>query len=219
MEKSWLRAAKMCATRALIFFIHLLKRSKGTLLRVWSASNCSRLIELRRGVDPATIFSISISPSSTLLAVTSDKSTLHIFDLPHASQASSSRTNPARNSNSWEPHSSNDPDSARKQKWGVWGKMPLMPRVFSDTYSFTSVHFEIGDEPVSWHAGKSLTLNAPIPGVPGGRPPKGLIGWLSDDQLVVIGAGQDARWERFRIGITEDGRRVCYRDGWKKYLE
>jgi WD repeat-containing protein 45 len=188
------------------------------------------LTELRRGVDPAAIFSLEVSPSSTLLAVTSDKSTLHIFDLPRSNPPGPRRAYTSRSrSRSRDVHFSSssggggggagDPDAARKQKWGVLGRLPMMPRVFSDTYSFTKVHFEMGDEPLTWQASKSPTRSAPIPGVPGGSPPKGLIGWISDDQLVVVGAGQDARWERFSIGVTEDGRRVCYREGWKRYLE
>ncbi|KAL8949398.1 MAG: hypothetical protein Q9183_007608, partial [Haloplaca sp. 2 TL-2023] len=40
----------------------------GTLIRLFSTANCARIGELRRGVDPAQIFSLAISPSSTLLA-------------------------------------------------------------------------------------------------------------------------------------------------------
>ncbi|KAL8762627.1 MAG: hypothetical protein Q9203_007567, partial [Teloschistes exilis] len=40
----------------------------GTLVRIFSTSNCARISELRRGVDPAHIFSLAIAPSSTLLA-------------------------------------------------------------------------------------------------------------------------------------------------------
>ncbi|KAJ8113644.1 hypothetical protein OPT61_g4276 [Boeremia exigua] len=59
----------------------------GTLLRLWSFPACTKLMELRRGVDPAIILSLAFSPSGTTLAVTSDKSTLHIFDLPSAHAA------------------------------------------------------------------------------------------------------------------------------------
>src|SRR5262245_12407336 len=92
------------------------------------------MAELRRGVDHAEIFSLPISPSTTLLAVTSDKSTLHIFDLPcsHPSQRSQS---PSFN------------EEGVNQKWCILGKIPLLPRVFSDIYSFANVHFEIGDDP------------------------------------------------------------------------
>ena len=179
----------------------------GTLLRVWSAVNCNKTAELRRGVDPAAIFSLAISPSSSLLAVTSDKSTLHIFDLPGAApRPTSARARP-------------DADSAGSHKWGVLSKLPLLPRTFSDTYSFASAHFEMGDEPLGWTASRSPTWSAPIPGVPGGRPPQGLLGWLDDASLVVVGAGQDARWEKFVVGSAADGRRVCFREGWRKYLD
>ncbi len=187
---------------------------------MFSTGNCARIAELRRGVDHATILSLAISPSSTLLAVTSDKSTLHVFDLPHPQTApriesigSKARHNPG---NLPAPGVSDDNNS---QKWGVLGKIPLLPRVFSDIYSFTSAHFELGDEP-QFGAGSALSSSraVPIPGIPGGRPPKGIIGWTSDDALIVIGAGRDGRWERFILGEGEDGKRRCVRAGWKRYL-
>lgn len=104
-------------------------------------------------------------------------------------------------------------DDGGSQKWGILGKIPLLPRVFSDVYSFASAHFEIGDEPV--------------PSMPNGfdsgtgmiaRPQKGVIGWTSDHSLIVIGAGRDGRWEKFIIAEGEDGKRYCVRDGWKRYL-
>lgn len=53
----------------------------GTLIRVWSTAREARLFEFRRGVDHSAIFSISFSPSGALMAMTSDKSTLHIFEI------------------------------------------------------------------------------------------------------------------------------------------
>ncbi|KAL8884280.1 MAG: hypothetical protein Q9215_007633 [Flavoplaca cf. flavocitrina] len=47
----------------------------GTLIRLFSTTNCARIAELRRGVDPAAIFSLAISPSNTLLAPLSMSST------------------------------------------------------------------------------------------------------------------------------------------------
>lgn len=68
------------------------------------------------------------------------------------------------------------------------------------------------------------------------RPPKGVIGWLTEESLLVIGGGSDARWEKFVI-VQEaqgggpvhgyggpqqvdggGGKRVCVREGWKRYL-
>ncbi|KAF5018761.1 hypothetical protein F66182_9246 [Fusarium sp. NRRL 66182] len=177
----------------------------GTLIRVHSTGLCARLAELRRGIDPATIFSLAFSPCGTMLACTSDKSTLHIFDVPHPRKPSMHR--------SQQSSASGSGPSDGTGKWGILSKIPLMPRVFSDVYSFASAPFEAGDE-------------AAIGGIPfsdstvlgTSRPPKGVIGWISDDSLVVIGAGRDARWEKFVIIDGEGGKRHCVREGWKRYL-
>jgi hypothetical protein len=55
--------------------------------------------------------------------------------------------------------------------------------------------------------------------VPGGRPTKGLLGWLDNQTLLIIGAGQDARWEKYIVGVDEHSKRVIMKEGWKKYLE
>jgi hypothetical protein len=193
----------------------------GTLVRIWSSANCTKLGEMRRGLDPATIFSLAFSPDSTLLAVTSDKSTLHIFDVPISKHLDQMSVDRSRNSPT---PSSVESDAGPTNKWGVLSKLPLLPRTFSDAYSFASCRFEIGDEPPGWGASgrgtsKSPTWNAPIPGVPGGRPTKGLLGWLSDESLLVIGAGHDAKWEKFVVGLSQEGKRVVFREGWKKYLD
>jgi WD repeat-containing protein 45 len=172
----------------------------GTLIRVYSTSNCARLAELRRGIDPASIFSLAFSPSGTMLACTSDKSTLHIFDIPFSGKPGPRNQKP--------PASESD-----VTKWGILGKIPLMPRVFSDVYSFASCPFEAGDD-------------GNIAGIPYSettvlgttKPQKGVIGWISDDSLTVVGAGHDARWEKFVLVNGDDGKRHCVREGWKRYL-
>lgn len=103
------------------------------------------------------------------------------------------------------------PTEDNSHKWGILGKIPLMPRVFSDIYSFASAHFEIGDESSPSSTGYNATP-------PETRPQKGVIGWTSDHSLIVIGAGRDGRWERYVIAEGEDGKRYCVRDGWKRYL-
>lgn len=174
----------------------------GTLIRVYSTSNCARLAELRRGIDPATIFSLAFSPSGTMLACTSDKSTLHIFDVPHSRKTSMHRSQQLGAGGEGEPG-----------KWGILSRIPLMPRVFSDIYSFASVPFEAGDESmiggIPFSEGTVLGTT---------RPAKGLIGWIGEESIAVIGAGQDARWEKFVIVDGEDGKRHCVREGWKRYL-
>ena len=186
----------------------------GTLIRVFSTINCARMGELRRGVDHALIYSIAISPSNDLIAVTSDKATLHIFDLPLAGQSRPGSMNSNRSVSRY----NSVPSSAggeENQKWGILGKIPLLPRVFSDNYSFASAHFEIDDSP-QIDFGKNG--NTPIPGIPGGKAPKGIIGWRDDYTILVVGAGRDGRWEKFILGENEDGKRLLIRNGWKRYL-
>ncbi|KAJ5107789.1 hypothetical protein N7456_004464 [Penicillium angulare] len=173
----------------------------GTLIRIFSTANCTKLAELRRGVDHAVIFSLSFSPSNTLLAVTSDKSTLHIFDVPHPNQVTGRSQSLASGT-----------EEGTKQKWGFLGKLPLLPRVFSDVYSVASAHFEMGDEAVPG------SPSAPSFGSSLGKPRKGVIGWKDDQTLLVIGSGREGRWEKFVLRDGEDGKRYCIRDGWKRYL-
>lgn len=191
----------------------------GTLIRVFSTSNCSKIAELRRGVDPAFIFSIAISPNSSMVAVTSDKSTLHIFDLPIPSTSEpNSPMSPSRRSQS--PHVLADEDPPNNQKWGFLSKIPLLPRVFSDIYSFASTHFEMGDETAGLN-GSSLSYLPTLGSLPN-RPQKGILGWIDNSVLICIGTGRDARWERFKVGerpgVADEGQRTVWREGWRKYL-
>jgi len=194
----------------------------GTLIRVFSTSNCAKVAELRRGVDPAYIFSIAISPNSSMLAVTSDKSTLHIFDLPVSASASQPKTPMSPNSRrSQSPHVPPNPEEepASNQKWGFLSKIPLLPRVFSDIYSFASAHFEMGDETAGINGSLSYI---PALGTLPSRPQKGILGWADNSTIICLGTGRDARWERFiigeRPGVTDEGQRTLYREGWKRYL-
>lgn len=145
-----------------------------------------------------------------MLAVTSDKSTLHIFDIPHPlkpNRPESASRLTSMGSGSGTPTSDVDPS----QKWGILGRLPLLPRLFSDVYSFASIHFEMGNEPVF---GASTPLNSEATF----RPPKGIIGWTSEQSIIVIGAGREPRWEKFLIAEGDDGKRYCIANGWKHYL-
>ncbi|KAG4030982.1 hypothetical protein MFRU_010g01080 [Monilinia fructicola] len=188
----------------------------GTLVRVFATSNCAKIAELRRGVDHANIFSVSIAPSGQLLAVTSDKSTLHIFDIPHPSKPPRSESDSGHRRltslGGGGINSPTTPEADTSHKWGILGKLPLMPRVFSDIYSFATATFSTGDEPLS-ASSNPLTANDAGP-----KPTKGVIGWTSDESIIVVGAGNDSRWEKFIIAEGEDGKRYCIRDGWKRVL-
>ncbi|TRY74083.1 hypothetical protein TCAL_01583 [Tigriopus californicus] len=54
---------------------------KGTLIRVFNASNGEFITELRRGTQPATIYSINFSSDSSLLCASSSHGTIHVFSL------------------------------------------------------------------------------------------------------------------------------------------
>ena len=170
-------------------------------MKIFSTANCSKVGEMRRGVDPACIFSVKFSPDARLLAVTSDKSTLHVFDVP----------NPAISNTQLSPSDSSERDPSNK--WGFLGKIPFMPRAFSDTYSFASAHFECSNGTPT-----SSSEDNSIPGLPSQRASKGIIGWVNEHTLVVIGSGRDGRWEKFVLVAGDDGKRYCVRDGWKRYL-
>ena len=101
-------------------------------------------------------------------------------------------------------------EEAQQNKWGILGKIPLLPRVFSDVYSFASSHFELGDD---YSQPYLPPLGSAIP-----RPSKGVIGWMDDSSLVLVSAGNEGRWERFVIREGDEGKRQCVRDGWKRYL-
>ncbi|XP_014768197.1 WD repeat domain phosphoinositide-interacting protein 3 [Octopus bimaculoides] len=52
---------------------------KGTLIRVFDTSDCTLLHELRRGANNAHIYCLNFNQDSTLLCVSSDHGTVHIF--------------------------------------------------------------------------------------------------------------------------------------------
>lgn len=52
---------------------------KGTLIRIFETKTGNKLKEVRRGMDAAHIYSISFNPDSTVIGVTSDKGTCHLF--------------------------------------------------------------------------------------------------------------------------------------------
>ncbi|RAL06599.1 phosphatidylinositol-3,5-bisphosphate binding protein HSV2 [Aspergillus homomorphus CBS 101889] len=174
---------------------------QGTMIRVYSTSNCTKIAEVRRGVDPALIYSIAISPSNTRFAVTSDKLTLHVFQLP-----------PTRNGLQRSQLASVPKEEGPTSKWGFLAKIPGLPGFLSDIYSSATAHFEVGNEAPSGPA------QIPPLGNSLGAPTKGIIGWPDDTTILVIGSGRDARWEKFVLHEDDDGKLYCTRTGWKRYL-
>ncbi|KAL7276522.1 Phosphatidylinositol 3,5-bisphosphate-binding protein [Rhizina undulata] len=169
----------------------------GTLVRVYSTATSRPITELRRGIDKAQIYALAISPSSSRLAVTSDKSTLHVYELPPLS--SISQHTPPRPPPALSTQSITGIPYGDNKRWSLLGRLPLLPKYFSSEWSAAQARFESG--------GKSA------------------LGWVSDDSVVIVGVGlkggvEEARWEKFAVVMAHNGDGViCEREGWRRYLE
>ncbi|CAN8268018.1 unnamed protein product [Cochlearia groenlandica] len=128
-----------CMTMTLDGLLLATASTKGTLIRIFNTMDGTRLQEVRRGVDRADIYSISLSPNVQWLAVSSDKGTVHIFSLrvrvfgedSHSSEHETS-------SNSLQalisPVSGVNPGSSLSFFRGV------LPKYFSSEWSFAQFH-------------------------------------------------------------------------------
>jgi WD40 repeat protein len=64
--------------------------SKGTLVRIWDTWSGDQINELRRGADQAMISDISFDPQNQIVAVASDKGTIHLFNMSEVGNKKSS---------------------------------------------------------------------------------------------------------------------------------
>ncbi|CAO3666707.1 unnamed protein product [Umbelopsis ramanniana] len=120
---------------------------KGTLIRIFDTATGQLLNELRRGMDRAEIYSIAFNKESTRICVSSDKGTIHIFNLDASVVTSAERTprgptyGEVTTSTSSTPqgftHSGNRGSSFRFMK-------DLLPKYFSSEWSFA--HAKISSE-------------------------------------------------------------------------
>ena len=160
---------------------------------MYSTITSSKVAELRRGLDHATIFSVAISPSSRRLAVTSDKSTIHVFDLPPtAPPSAAANLSLAADSSA----SVGTPPGGDNKKWSFLSKIPLLPKYFSSEWSFAHASFEGGG--------------------------RGCLGWTDEDTVVLVSSGEDqqAKWEKFVLVDGEmQGTLELQREGWRRYLD
>eukprot|EP01134_Creolimax_fragrantissima_P002523 CFRG2523T1 len=63
---------------------------KGTLIRIFDTQMGIKLHELRRGAEKAQIYSINFNSDSSRLCVSSDKGTIHVFDMAYGKNKQSS---------------------------------------------------------------------------------------------------------------------------------
>ncbi|KAL6214844.1 hypothetical protein ACLB2K_014276 [Fragaria x ananassa] len=73
--------------------------SKGTLIRIFNTLDGSLLQEVRRGADRAEIYSLAFSSTAQWLAVSSDKGTVHVFNLKVNSGSSGNEMRTSSDSN------------------------------------------------------------------------------------------------------------------------
>jgi len=69
---------------------------KGTLIRAFDTASLDQIGEFRRGVDTAVTTGLAISPGNRWLACTSDKGTLHVFDMKPGGQSGPTTTSDVR---------------------------------------------------------------------------------------------------------------------------
>ena len=63
---------------------------KGTLIRIFNTHYKAQVEEFRRGTQPALIYSINFNQPGNLVCVSSDRGTLHVFNLKNSTPSSSS---------------------------------------------------------------------------------------------------------------------------------
>ncbi|KAE8009543.1 hypothetical protein FH972_005975 [Carpinus fangiana] len=101
--------------------------SRGTLIRVFNTVDGTLFREVRRGADIADIYSLAFSSTAQWLAVSSDKGTVHVFDL-------NVNTKSPRNGNSLCASDSNlAVTQSRSFRSLVKG---VLPKYFSSEWSF-----------------------------------------------------------------------------------
>ncbi|KAK6542640.1 Phosphatidylinositol 3,5-bisphosphate-binding protein [Orbilia ellipsospora] len=164
----------------------------GTIIRIFSTASGATVTELRRGIDKARIYSMAFSPSSNRLAVTSDKGTLHIFDiLPSSSSAADT---PPRPSSGGSEAAATGSHTESNKRFSLLGKLPLLPKYFSSEWSFAQAKVE--------GTGRNS------------------IGWTNEDTITVTST-EDCKWEKFVIlnaPHTESGK-ACEREAWRNFVE
>ncbi|KAJ0045812.1 hypothetical protein Pint_06702 [Pistacia integerrima] len=121
---------------------------RGTLIRIFNTVDGTRLQEVRRGVDRAEIYNITLSPNVQWLAVSSDKGTVHIFSLRVrvVGEDSSSHLTPGQSPALFNQTSSTSIDALISPSSGANPSSSLsfmrgvLPKYFSSEWSFAQFH-------------------------------------------------------------------------------
>ncbi|KAB7496602.1 WD repeat domain phosphoinositide-interacting protein 3 [Armadillidium nasatum] len=103
---------------------------KGTLIRIFDTSTCEQINELRRGANNATIYCINFSQDSSLLCVSSDHGTIHVFFV--------------------------EEEDKKKNKVSSLASASFLPKYFSSTWSFCKLEIPGGSQCICAFAGNSI---------------------------------------------------------------
>ena len=99
---------------------------QGTLIRVFDTRTLDQIAEFRRGVDKAIVFSLAFSEGEKWVACTSDKGTVHIFDLrPPAPGMETTTATAATGSNKTQQHRKSQSYANHRLSTGTAGTSAL----------------------------------------------------------------------------------------------
>eukprot|EP00551_Chaetoceros_affinis_P007518 CAMPEP_0203684910 /NCGR_PEP_ID=MMETSP0090-20130426/48275_1 /ASSEMBLY_ACC=CAM_ASM_001088 /TAXON_ID=426623 /ORGANISM="Chaetoceros affinis, Strain CCMP159" /LENGTH=983 /DNA_ID=CAMNT_0050554091 /DNA_START=64 /DNA_END=3018 /DNA_ORIENTATION=- len=95
---------------------------KGTVIRVFNLPSCSKLYEFHRGTSPCTMFSLSFNFDASMIASSSSRGTVHVFQLTEESRIKehngmSSYIHDDSHSAGWRAEAGTIRSSSSKQRW------------------------------------------------------------------------------------------------------
>ncbi|XP_021742546.1 autophagy-related protein 18a-like [Chenopodium quinoa] len=111
--------------------------SKGTLVRVFNTLDGSLLQEVRRGTDRAEIQSLAFSSNARWLAASSDRGTIHVFNL---------KLEPGSPGNSGLQSPPEQPSSPRSPISSISFMKGVLPKYFSSEWSMAQFHLQEGTQ-------------------------------------------------------------------------
>nr|XP_040255137.1 autophagy-related protein 18a-like [Aegilops tauschii subsp. strangulata] len=117
--------------------------SRGTLLRIFSTADGTKLQELRRGIDRADIHCVAFSLESQWLAVSSDKGTVHVFPVASVNKATEGGGDDSDNMPVTPPAAAAAPATA-KQGSSLSFLKGYLPSYFSSEWSLAQVRLREG---------------------------------------------------------------------------
>lgn len=109
---------------------------QGTLIRVFDIKTLDQLAEFRRGVEKAVVYGLAFSEGGRWLAGTSDKGTVHLFDLRPTTTAEPSST--AQNTRAAQQHRKSQSNPIHRLSGGVIEKESVSGR--SSPSTATTAH-------------------------------------------------------------------------------